>query len=77
MGSGRRHYQGGCGGNAGFVIRAMFPEGQQQHGEFAGDGDDGALLFAGAAGAGEALAMFAQRTSRAEGAQDIMRGADQ
>ena len=50
---------------------------QQQHGEFAGDGDDGAFLFPGAAGAGEALAVFAQRTGRAEGAEDVMRGADQ
>src|ERR1017187_6699123 len=36
-GSGRRQHQGGRGGGAGFIIRAVFPEGQQQHGEFAGD----------------------------------------
>src|SRR5271154_1731503 len=55
----------------------MFPEGQKQHGEFAGDGNDGTLLFAGAAGAGEALAMLAQRRGRAEGAEDVMRGTHQ
>jgi len=77
IGSGWRHHQGGHGGGAGFIVGAVFPEGQQEHGEFAGDGDDGALLFAGAAGAGQALAVFAQGAGRAEGAEDVMRGADE
>src|ERR1017187_3565714 len=77
FGSGRRHHQGGSGGGAGFVIRAVFPKGEQQHGEFAGDGDDGAFLLPRAAGAGETPSVFAQRAGRAEGAQDVMRGADE
>ena len=76
-GSGWHCHQGGTGGHAGFVIRAVFPEAQQEHGEFAGDGHDGAFLFAGAAGAGQPLAVFAQGAGRAEGTQDVMRGADQ
>ncbi len=74
---GRCHHHGGAGVNAGFVIGAVFPKGEQQHGEFAGDGDDGALFLAGAAGAGQSLAVFAQGAGWAEGAEDIMRGADQ
>ena len=64
-------------GDVRFISRAVFPKGQQEHGEFAGDGDDGAFLFPRAADAGQALAVFAQGARRAEGAEDIMRGADE
>jgi hypothetical protein len=75
--SGRDHYQGGAGGDTGFVIRAVFPQRQQQHGEFAGDGDNGALFLPGAARTGQTLAMLAQGAGWAEGTEDIVRGADE
>ena len=75
-GSGRHQHQRRGGGHAGFVIRAVFPEAQQQHRQLAGHGHDGAFLFADA-GAGEVLAVGAQGTGRTERAEDVMRGADQ
>ena len=50
FGSSRCPHQGGTDGGAGFVVGAVFPKRQQQHGEFAGHRDDGAFLFTGAAG---------------------------
>jgi hypothetical protein len=76
-GLGGRQHQSGAGGHARFVVGAVFPEGQQQHGQFACDGDHGAFFLAGTTRAGEALAVFAQGTGGTKGPENIVRGADQ
>ncbi len=73
FGLGRRHHQGWAGGAARLIVRAVFPEREQEHGEFAGDGHDGPFLFPRTARAGQALAVFAQGARRTERTEHIMR----
>ena len=58
---------GGVGQGLGLILRPALPESEKRDGEFARDGDHGALLGRLAAAGGDAFAGRAQVRGRAEG----------
>lgn len=59
------------------VVVSCFPEREQQDGELAGDGDDGAFLGGFSSASGEAQSGFAECGGRAEWAEDVVGAVDE